>query len=34
VAVVFVLYVLIRYIHHFMVKGKIRTSTKDAVPGP
>jgi exfoliative toxin A/B len=34
IAVVFVLYVLIRYIHHFMIRGKIRTSVKDAVPGP
>jgi exfoliative toxin A/B len=34
IAVVFVLYVLIRYIHHFLIRGKIRTSVKDAVPGP
>lgn len=34
VAVIFVLYVLIRYVHHFLIKAWRTTSIKDAVPGP
>ncbi|MBI0583074.1 MAG: TDT family transporter [Methanomassiliicoccus sp.] len=33
-AVMFVLYVLVRYVHHFIFKGRVRTGLRDAVPGP
>lgn len=34
VAVAFVLYVLIRYIHHFLIRGKIRSSVKNPAAEP